>query len=361
MSCAKADTSKRAADVEFAFDSTGFSVDKERLHGEAGSNFFFERINADTLIAQRASRDGSDETRLIDDMSERAIVGGQEARAEKLEPGDLERIELIGEGVELFGREGVLDELDIDEFGESGRAERERWREAHLRLRIVPLRIVDGQTDAPKEAGEEPNQVEMAVVGHLPELSEAHANAYGLALALMEHWTTVDESTLVSRERLAPLKRPLCTERAEMNETLLPHLLHITGDTAVITDQLLLIRLGFFDIGRMDEGSLRLSARRAQAIFDGAAILPCEEALFEADADVIPRQASVDWQSGEGLVRIDAGPSERLVPEFELEVFIPTVKARALVKCPLDGVGDFGVAAGDHSLEERASGVMHLD
>src|SRR5207244_3456577 len=109
----------------------------------------------------------------------------------------------------------------------------------------------------------------------------------------------------------------------------------------------------------VDEHAGRFSAGQAEAALQRLTVFAGEEAVLEADADVIPRQARGDRDRAEVGSDVDAGGVEGALPYVDLELIFAGIQARAVFVGALEDVAQRAVAAGEHPFQPRRLAVVH--
>ena len=89
-------------------------------------------------------------------------------------------------------------------------------------------------------------------------------------------------------------------------------------------------RLGVGDVGVVERASCRLAARRRQPVLERLAVLPQQEAVLQADVDVVPGQprghrAGAEVAPTSTSMRRRLG--DRALPALEREALVPAVEA----------------------------------
>ncbi len=92
----------------------------------------------------------------------------------------------------------------------------------------------------------------------------------------------------------------------------------------------------------MNEHADCLAAGRAQTVFYRLFVLAREEAVFETDIDVIPRQARINRNRREESIGVNPGLVERALPGVKLELFFPRIETCAAFVRALDNIGESG-------------------
>src|SRR5207247_3952711 len=135
----------------------------------------------------------------------------------------------------------------------------------------------------------------------------------------------------------------------------------VAADAASEAYRLALPALGLLDGRRVQERTLGLAARRADAIFERAAILPGEEPFGQADGGVVPRQPRVDGPRRQVELAHHAERVERGVPARQRELLVPAVEAAAVAPHALDDVGETAIAARQDALDVAEAGLVILE
>src|SRR6185436_4610211 len=120
-------------------------------------------------------------------------------------------------------------------------------------------------------------------------------------------------------------------------------------DAAVVAHQLAPIGLGVGEVGVVDQHAGDL------------AVLAEQEAVLEADVDVVPRQPRGHRAGAEVRGDVDAVRVERGRPALELEHLVPAVEPRPGAPHRLDHAGEPAIAAREHALDERDPAVVVLE
>src|SRR5262249_28887087 len=115
----------------------------------------------------------------------------------------------------------------------------------------------------------------------------------------------------------------LCAELSQVDEALARHRGEIARDAAVGADEAARLLLCILQVRGVDERARDLAARQREAALERLAVLAGEEAVLEADGDVVPRQARRDRDRAEEALLVDAVRAERLFPHRNAELILP--------------------------------------
>jgi hypothetical protein len=277
----------------------------------------------------------------------------------------------VHRGDELGGV-GLDEELEVDVLVERRHAEGQRGREDHLGLRVEAFAVGHRHLDAAEHAGHRANEIEVPQERRRPELAEGDAVAMdnlldGCSVAAGDQANpALDERCAgdVAQERQTAHLRLGRRERAELlevREPLLAHLRHVAGDAAVVTNQAARVGLGGLEVRVVDELAHGLATGRREAALEGLAILLEQEAVFETDVDVIPRQTGGDGQRTEETVAVDAVLLERRVPDVVANVLLPRVEAGAVLERRFEDIGEAAIAAREDTLEHALLRLVHFE